>query len=82
MDRKNVLFFRFSNDWFFSYTCTTAVLDVVDVVAPGVRGPEAESVAWFISDSWGSKNGKNKNKFWLLLFTNLVFIFGPANYSI
>ena len=41
---------------FLSYTCTTAVLDVVDVAAPGVRGPEAESVAWFISvDSWWSK---------------------------
>ena len=41
---------------FLSYTCTTAVLDVVDVAAPGVSGPEAESVAWFISvDSWWSK---------------------------
>ena len=60
MNRKNVLFLDFQNDWFLlcfflSYTCTTAVLDVVDVAAPGVSGPEAESVAWFISDSWWSK---------------------------
>ena len=61
MNRKNVLFFRFSK-WlifvnvFLSYTCTTAVLDVVDVAAPGVSGPDEESVAWLISvDSWWSK---------------------------